>query len=498
VWWVTFVSFVLVGVVWNLAQPRLSGADEPAHFLEAEAVWSGQLVPPLAASATLPMDTSVVHVRSLSHDDVACYNHHPNHPASCVHGDFKVSRHSQRTTSYVGREPPLPAYLNGLPVFLDPGATGLFIGRLLDAVLESACLATAIAMAATRRRPLLIVGVVVALTPEALAQTGVLGSSQLEIAAASVVWTTIALLMDGEPPTKRFVALLGGASVLLALARPISFVWLALAAFALLIGCDRRRLSSLLRSGAVQVGLGIVAVAVGGALVWYFAATAPDNPLFILHFHHVPTSRIGDLSVVLGGVQNDWLQTIGQTGGDYSGPWWMTLLWTALLGLCVGAGLLWSSARRVVVIVFLLAALFIIPTAIKTIELPHLWEFWHGRYDIPTLSGVVIIATSALDRAFPRVPAARLATGAIVLAGIGQIAEFAGALRRFCVGVNGTLNPLEWKRGWHPPVPAFGLLLAGIAIIALAYALICMHQRTLVAHLRAEGGRDQPRDDADG
>jgi len=492
VWWATFVSFVAVGVVWNLAQPLLSGADEPVHFLEAEAVWTGQILPKVVAAPTLPMKVGVLHVRALSHDDVDCYNHHADRPASCA-GTFRVSARAETTTSYIGREPPLPAFLNGLPVFLAPGPAGLVMGRILDAVISSACLATALAYAALRRRPFLAVGIVVAFVPCALAETGVLGSSQLEVGAAVLVWTLVAVLLDGERPTRPFVTLLTVSAAALALARPISFVWLALAGLALLVGSHRRRLVGLLRARPVRVGLPVVVAAVAVGVGWYFLATAPDNPAFPARLHHLPGTTLGDLSVVLRGVRTDWLEMLGQTGGDYSGPWGTALLWTALIGLVVGLGLLWSSRRRVVVVVGLIVVFLALPTAVKTVELPHLWLFWHGRYDIPTLSGVVIVAAAALDRVAGRVnELGRLPTAVVTLAGLGQIAEFVGALRRFTVGEDGSLDPLVWYRGWHPPIPAVVLLPLGVLVIAAAYGIVHRVQRAVLTDLRARSDPPRP------
>lgn len=488
-WWVTFGLFVAVGVIWNLAQPLLSGADEPAHFVEAEAVWTGQLLPRVVPVPSLAMDTGVVHVRALGHDDVDCYDHHPNRPASCTGGVFTVSRRPEWTTTYVAREPPLPAVLNGLPVRIAPGPLGLRLGRLLDSVLSAAFLATALALAAGRRRPFLALGVVVAFTPEALAETGVLGSSQLEIGAAVLVWTLVALLLEGERPTRGLLALLTGASAALALARPISFVWVALAGLALLAGSRRRCLAELLRARATLAGLAVVAAAMAVAVGWYFWATAPANPAFVRHIR-LPANWVGDLAVALRGARDDWLQAIGQTGGDYSGPWWMTLLWTALLGATVGTGLLWASKRRVVVVVLLVVALLGLPTAVKAVEVPHLWLFWHGRYDIPTLAGVTILAASALDRVAGRVAElGRLATAGVALAGLGQVAEFAGTLRRFCVGEDGPLNPLRWGHGWQPPLPALVLLPLGAVVIGAAYWWLRSTQRAVLRDLAAASGR---------
>jgi hypothetical protein len=477
VWICTFLAFVAAGTVWNLTQPLLSTADEGQHFLDAQAVWSGQFVPRLVPGGST--DDGVIHVHNLVGAEsrkhgFRCFNFLPDRSARCDTAPLVTTSHEVDVGSYVAREPPLPSLLNGLPAFVDPDRTGFVLSRLLDTIMSAAVLATALAMCVQRRRPLLAAGVVVAFTPCALAETGAIGTSPLEVAAAILTWTAVALLVDGEAMRARFATLLVVAATAFVLSRPLSVLWLAITALTIPLACTRARLREILASTSGRIATAVVAVASLAAAAWAEWIEAPATP----HSHYVERERIPQgilarINLVLSSLHNTFPHMIGAVGGDYGGPWPTVLIWTALAGTLVLAGIAVAPARLARTIIVLVGAFFGVSFVVQVIGLPQFGYFWHGRYDLPTFAGVVILAAMPLDGAVTRLPRlARLATVVLVGAALGQILELAASIRRFAVGLKGTLDPFSWGHGWHPPVPSVVLLAVGIVVLAGTYACI--------------------------
>lgn len=471
VWVTTFVTSTLLAVVWMLAQPPYSGADEAAHLTESEALYSGQFFPPLTAGSA-QFESGVTRVR-VPDNGAACFTNHPFVSARCDQTSRRDRAPLSTELNYVSREPLLSPLLTGLPPYLDPDRTGLYLGRLLNAMAGTVLLATALAMAVTRRRRFLVLGIVLATTPAAMAELGVLGTSGLEIESAVLLWTTVALVLDRVPVTSGVRVAFTVSSVLLLASRPVSFVFFALAAAALAIGGGRSAVLALAGGRGGRVAAAVVAVVGLFSVGWYLLVTAPVNPAYAALHQLGPVPDLSTrLSIPLGSTSAYWKQAIGAVGSnDYTGPWWMTLLWTLLLGVAGGLGLLLANRRRVATVAVLGATLVALPVVAQAVTLARISLYWQGRYDIPLLAGVIILAASAVDgRRGGGRELLRLAPVGVVLAGGAQILGLAGTLRRYVVGVQGSFDPLGWSSGWHPPLPAVVLLGGGAAVVVALYA----------------------------
>ena len=471
VWCGSLVGLLILSVVWILAQPPFAGADEPEHFAESQALFSGQFFPPLVPSLA-QFESGLARI-DLPNVGIGCYDTNPVASAKCDQTSFRGPPKETEVPIYISREPILMPLLTGWPAFLDPHRTGLYLSRFLNALIGSVLLATALAMALSRRRPLMLLGILVATTPSVVAGFGVMGTSTLEIEAALLVWISVVLLLDGEPARRRLIWLATISSLLLLYSRPISFVYLGIAVLVLVIAGKRRALLPFLGRREIQLSVGLIALGTLGAVAWYLFVSAPDNPVYMAanHFpvYHGWSKRV---SVPLGTTQDDWVQAIGAVGfNEYVGPWWMTLLWTLLIGGVVGAGLLLGAARRTIAVVFTFVVMLLLPVVTQAVTLPKLWLYWQGRYDLPLLTGAVVVAASVLDAQRARFPEIRrLVVWAVVLMALLQVVELASVLRRYAVGVRGNLSPFDWTSGWRPPLPILLLLGLGIVTIVVLFA----------------------------
>ncbi|MDQ6785088.1 MAG: DUF2142 domain-containing protein [Actinomycetota bacterium] len=478
----TFLASMLLAVVWIIAQPPYSGADEPAHFAEAQALYSGQFLPKLVPYyAEFESGVATVH---LPNNGAACFIAQPAASAGCDRQSFKGDPTLKKAYIYVSREPFLVPLLTGLPAYLSPHRTGLYLARFLNAVIGSSLFATAIGMAFSRRRPFLVLGIVLAMTPSVVADFGILGTSTLEIGSAVLVWISVALLIDGERMTRGLRWAFTVGSVLLLLSRPISFVYLALALLALAVACRRRTWLSLLRGRGGVVTVVVVGAVSILALAWYQLVTAPYNPNYFAVQHLAPiTTWTERISRPIAASADYWRQAIGAVGyNEYNGPWWMTLLWTLVAGLVGGMGLLLGRWRRAAAVAMIFIVILGLQVVVQAIVAPKIDLFWQGRYDLPMLAGVLILSVANLDHHRSRLPELRrLVPLGVAAAGVGQLLLFFGALRRYVVGTNGSFNIFAWSTGWRPPIPVLSLVAAGIVAIALLYIMLAWQLRSIDA-----------------
>ncbi len=480
-WIWTFVPFLAVGVIYVLAQPIYAGADEGQHAVESEAVWSGQFIPPLDPHVPSQIESGLVRVPNLLSSGEYCFFNQKGVSAKCETTTLRVRPPTREVATYLSREPPLPSLLTGLPLFLAPDHTGFYLSRFLTAVLGSALFATAVALALSRRRVLLTLGVLVAATPSVIAEWGVLGSSQLEIGSALVLWVCVALVVSGEVVTSSLSALLFGSFSVLLLSRPISFLYAAFAAAALLVAGGRPALRRVLAVRWGRTMAAVAAVVFAGSLLWFFAVEAPTNPEYLRLAHLPVINGVSQrISFSLGYVPVFWSQMIGATGNnEYFGPGWLTSLWTMLAGACIGAGVVLGRRRQAATVAGLLVALLVTSVAAQSYYLPQIYLTWMGRYDLPTFAGVVVLAAGFAGDRLESAYLPRLVAVAVTAVASLQILEFASTLRRYVVGINGPLSPWSWGSGWHPPMAAVPLLVIGCIVLALAYAAIARLCRAL-------------------
>ena len=470
-----------------MAQPVFSGADESQHAEEAEAVFSGQFLPRLDSDDNTAIEPGLIRVPLIANGS-GCFVGQAAVSAACDAITMSVPAKSGFMDSYISREPPLPALLSGLPLYIDPGPVGFYLSRVVTTLLASALIAAAIALAASRGRFGIVCGVLVAMAPSAVAEFGVLGSSQLEVGLASLMWVSLALLATGEPVSGRLAGTVSGSAALLALSRPISFVFVGLAIVVAALCGGRALARDMLASAGGRTGLGALAATMGGAVAWFGLANAPVNPRYMADLHLPVVHSIADRIVVASQTTPViWAQLIGATGSnEYNGPAMMTILWTMLAGAIVLFGLLLAGRRLVLSVLALLAALLALPTAAQVLTMPRMWLYWQGRYSLPVFSGLVIMASSAMDRALARQILGRLVTITAILAGALQFVELVWTLHRYVVGVNGQLDPLKWSAGWQPPIPSVAILVLGAAAVGCAYSVpIACHRRAALREPKA-------------
>ena len=181
-----FAVFFGLTMLWSVITPLYGAPDEPAHVIRAESVVRGEILGTKVAGTGDLQVTVPAFLTQTGRD--ACFAFHATVPANCMHLDANGSGTRKLLTS-AGRAPPLYYAIVGLPSLIAPNLTGVWLMRILSALLCAVLVALAVD---TGRRyltgTLAMFGIAVAITPMLFFLAGVVNPSAIEIAAAIAVW----------------------------------------------------------------------------------------------------------------------------------------------------------------------------------------------------------------------------------------------------------------------------------------------------------------------
>ncbi|MET9318757.1 DUF2142 domain-containing protein [Streptomyces sp. NPDC003038] len=498
-WLVAFALFFTLAGSWSAATPLGGSPDEHAHFIRAAAVARGQIngpevmVPHVVAGIEGHFAETGVRLPQWYeqlprlHE---CYAWHEDEPASCAPSIGTAEKTVQVTTA-AGRYHPAYYLATGWPSLLVDGPKGLYLMRLMSALLCSALLASAVVTAAEwRRRSVAMLGVLAAATPMALYMAGMVNPSGGEIAAGILVWTALlSITMSPDPRLlNRRLARLGIGGLVLINIRPLGLIWFAGAlVFGLLLTRQRGLLGSVLRRKALWLWTGLLGAAAAGALLW--ASRHPDNSVI-----NTPASLTAKVAArqTLGNTDTYIKQMLGYFGWlDTPAPAFTWLVWLGAIATLVALALAYGRGREALAVFGMLAGIVLLPVIAQASQAEKIGMVWQGRYLLPLAVGlplmaVLISASRAPDRGFPW---RRLAGFTVAGLALANAAAFFWTLRRFAVGTSGAWVPTSAH--WAPP--GGWVLWTGVYTLA-ALALILpalMSDRTPAA---VDGGRlDDPR-----
>jgi hypothetical protein len=459
---VGFVGFFLLCGAWAVAMPVDGTYDESQHIVRGYAAVDGQWQPhgPQNQSFTVPA--------TLLPENVKCMQDRGDRkPASCQRarpGDGPVS-----IDTYVARYNPTYYLAVGLPLKLWPNLTGIVLSRLLSALLCAMMLAGAAWVGLTVGNRLLVAGVALVATPMVVNLAGSVNPNGLEICAGALLFASLIGLVTGDGvPRRTALALAAVAAFFLVTVRHIGPVLLAvdLAAVALVAGLGRVRAETRRRDTRAWLGGGVLAgfLAFGG---WLLVAPSPvgvglGKPL-----------DIGPTGIVRGLIDHRFefyvRQIVGQFGyGETTMSPAAILLWYVLLAALVLPAW-WRGSRRVrLALTGLTVVGFGMLVALEFYFVPTSNWFSHGRYALPVLCGVVLIA-AATD---PRRP--RWWWPVVLVLGTAPVHLYAlvRAVSRFAVGVDASFSPFGGE--WSPPLgaaPPLAAVLVGVGLLtACAWA----------------------------
>jgi hypothetical protein len=486
---IAWLALAVVAVSWAMATPLGGSPDEPAHIVKAASVVRGQL---LGAPTAEPAVTTVQVPRSLSDATTAwpCYRRDSTAEATCMPPFLQGARETDAPTS-AGLYNPVYYALVGWPSLLVDDAETIVYGmRIVSALLTTALLALAFTvLSSTRRSPLVGIGLLAAATPMVLFLAGAVNPNGLEIAAGASLFALLAGIVNA-PAKPSWATLLGVvvSGVLLANARGLSPLWMALIGLVVILAAPAGRIPALLRTPRVLVALAGLALAGVGAAAWQLqtgslgamgtfggaggAVSPPEAFLEVLLNQSIDPGLVGWFG---------WL--------DAMAPGFVLALWSVLaLGLVVVA-LAMVRGRALAALLVAIAVVLFVPPLVQAASIENSGYIWQGRYALVAFVCLVLLAALlTANRVPPVAPLGRLLVPIAVLVVVGQVLSLATATKRFAVGLDKSWADLFTDPSWQPPGGCVvWLAVCGLGSVALTALVAVVHGRALPAGARNYG-----------
>jgi len=389
-----FVGILAILLSGAIFLPIASGADEAAHYVYAAAVVRGQagLLEP-----TLPTRLANVH------QFATCIAFQPDVTAACQGPLRIISDADIVSQTNAGLYNPVFYLWTGLGSLLVPTEYGLYLARALAATVTAVFLAWGLSLLWRKSRtPFPLLAASLFLTPMTLYVGMVLNPSAWEIAtlfAATVSGFAVAN-DSGTPRWKEEHSLLLASSCVLVVTRGLSPLFLAATAVALLVVAGVGRIRVLVkdrRAWIVAAGIGATtAFSIGWVLVHGTNYVGVDKPasfreglagiaVFYSNYHEQVTQMYGNLG---------WL--------DLRSPNILSTSWILLVGgvIIFAFGLASRRSRWAIILAFASATL--IPGVLSGMQ----WSGygWQGRYTMPLVAALVVLAALAIDSGPDRRP----------------------------------------------------------------------------------------------
>jgi hypothetical protein len=354
------------------------------------------------------------------------------------------------------------------------GSHGIYAMRIMSALANATLIALGLFLLA-RYHPkhFTLVGALVALSPMVFFITAVINASGLEVAAGFAAWCGGLALVERDPIPGALVKWVCVTFAVLILARPLSPVYAAILAVTLMLRAGRQRLTRIRRDPSIGPLWVTTATSVVVAGAFFIADGSPKL------LGTAPPSKLDFVATLKVPLRLTWTrlrETIGDFGWlDTPAPHATVLIWVlAAVALVVMAVVLDRHCRYA--LIFLSVAILALPLVLESPKYNSTGTYWQGRYWLPLIVGIPLVASTAsirwhlIDKALRKrrwvLPISVLAVGAVLIG--AQVDAFATMLRRYEVG----LGPGPHLRPrWSPPG---GSALLTVLLVIGEVLLVCL------------------------
>jgi hypothetical protein len=489
---VVVAGSALLGLSWAFANPPGAAPDEGAIYTKAMGTAFGQwrAIPLAPSHQSLSGVALFNHIsfgyfllpaRYVPDPRWGCTRLRPRVAATCVDAPLShgVGAGDVGVPSYVAFYPPAVVALLGLGARLAPNADdALYAGRLVSLLLCAGLLG--VAFAVTRGRWVLV-GLLAALSPMTLFLAATFNPSGVEI-SAGIAFAAVTVALASRTPSRLVWWAFLASGALLAVSRPVGFVWVVMD-IALLAGLIGPRAFAHLfgdRPGILsRVALGGVALAAVSTVAWESAIGHSPHSSWSQAWH-----EIGKSAHQLQAIVNQFVGNFGWV--DSPMPHVAMLLALSAYGALIVVALALAGWRgRLSLLAFAAVTIVVAFVLDAAAQLPFGFGV-QARYVMPVAVALPILAGWFVDRRLaggrhgrhrraPRQPGVARDTpwssllAVVCMAGFGML-DFVGWLWNShvsAVGARGTWSFIEHAR-WVPPggwLPWVVLSVAGTLLL---------------------------------
>ncbi|WP_026460043.1 DUF2142 domain-containing protein [Schaalia suimastitidis] len=473
---VSFVAFFLLTLMWALSNPLTASPDEQSHIKKAAATAYGQVF-----NSELLADR-MVSIPEFYHDVEAytCNAFEPDLPISaCDLSRLTTKEHPDGWVTVptpAARYNPLYYAAVGWPALIFHNATGVYLMRTLSGLLGSLFLA--IGFRALRQAKISAIGFITAtgfITPMVPFLMSSVNPQALEITAAFALWCELLLIIRATPmsavgPRMWLLAFIASAFTNSRGLTPFFLALMVMGAVSLQPWNFSRRVIKNRRSWAPMATIFIVTI-VGSVWILTTGVLTSEEP--------PPDTAVTPrwLAIYTLRQTDTYLQqAIGSFGWLHAPlPLSLTAVFIAA-GLCMLATIYAVASRRERFVVFSSLVLYalVVPVALHASQARTLGIMWQGRYILPLLIGVPILAAFVLsEKVLPSTQVNhRLLRFWALLFGAVHAYSVIFEMHRQMLGINGSWDLSE--SAWFPPIP---LWLLALVLSVVLYLLVVLFDR---------------------
>jgi len=453
------VAILMLQTAWWCVTPLFRGPDEVSHAYRMSSVMLGQWRPDYEAAERGGQIATKVEPDIVEGAETVCRELYAEfRPEACD----PVTRYDDGTLgmgSSADRYNPLYYALVGPPSLAFEGNVSIWVMRGTSALLCALLMAWGwTLLLSSARTPWPAAAFIVVTTPAVFFGTSVVAPNGLTFASAMLLWAGLLSAIRERAPARSAILTSTIGGTLLALSHTTGPMWLATILCSHLAFAGWRVYAAVLRANLRSwlLGAGLVVLATLAAVAWTLSASANDpsaggEPL---------VDEVKDIPIAAHVLL--WLfQTIGVLPNRF-GILWLQMypLWLMVLLAFIVYGLKRGTRRSRAGMLTALALSVAIPTVLTVLTYDQLGVAWQGRYGLPLLFGVILIAGEGLDRNGVGLPA-RLFVLATFILTVAQL------LALLCLGLREQSGPYDDGRPWT-------LLLFVVVplLVAGAYALL--------------------------
>ncbi len=398
IWCTAFVAFFLMGGAWALAAPYDGTPDETAHVIRAAGVAKGQILrkPEDAAGGTGAVQR--VGAGLVPHNNT-CYHSDVTKTPACADSPGTGGDREIDAGTGAGRYNPLYYAAVGGPLALWPNWVGLLLARLISAAICAAFLASAVLSCVRwRRSPLLLAGLVVAVTPVVIHLSGGINPNSVEIAASiSLFAALIPLLLSREDAAmSAWLRRAAIAAIVVAQLRTMGPEIIVGALLVMLVPPVRARIRQLWAHTATRWwGLGVV-ISMAAGVVWTQVADAAEIGHYASDVHYTLHQALAwELDSRLPWYLTSMADGLSyfDTNTPYVGLGW-TLAFGALLLFAVACGTNPQRWR----LVALSAGVIALPVVVDVTTVNSYGFPFQARYMLPLAVGLPLLAAFVIGQ----------------------------------------------------------------------------------------------------
>ena len=497
-WLLASLAFTSLIGVWSLSQPPYGGSDEMSHIIKAVATVRGQLLGGADPNGVAAIRTFEV-PKVFSRNTKECFAYH-GEAAGCQRFD-ENDRRVVTANSSAGRYPPLYYALVGLPSLFSYTSSAFYEMRLVSALLSGLLLGAGFALASLYGSRILRVGILVGVTPQIVYFASMVNPSGIEMTAAVAAWVSwLILVKEAKDPPPCAVVVAAVSTSVLALSRPVSVFWVVLLLSVVAVCSSPKAIRALLRWTSVKIALVLTAICSAISLLWAVIAKSYELVPATSPWKLPNGSSFGDyltlnLHTFLG--HRGYLaQSVGMFGWSWiPAPSISLVAWGGALALLVIPALVVGSPRQRAGIIVIVVASFLISLLLPVTQASHLGLVWHGRYILPFLVGLPLVACISLEHRLGWFDT-QIVVPVAVLTACGTVASWYVVIRGFVVGIYRHVGLFAHVRNrWNPPLPIWLLIILSVAATIFVTSLVFIeprrprggHSRSVASALPTQG-----------